>query len=119
VNELSLVAAVLAPFQEVVMYQFLVSFTVQPDHREDFVRAARKTARDSLANEPGAHRFEVIADEQNPDVFYLNEVYADVEAFNAHAAGPYFGEFFAEAGAYAEGPTWLMRGTLVEDKATV
>ncbi|MFI5613566.1 putative quinol monooxygenase [Amycolatopsis sp. NPDC051903] len=101
------------------MYQFLVSFTVRPEHRDDFVRAARKTARDSLANEPGSHRFEVIADEENPDVYYLNEVYADVEAFTAHAQGPYFGAFFAEAGAYAEGPTWLMKGHLVDDKAAV
>ncbi|MBK3578257.1 antibiotic biosynthesis monooxygenase [Streptomyces sp. MBT65] len=99
------------------MYQFLVSFTVQPDRREDFVRAARRTARDSLANEPGSQRFEVVADEDNPDVFYLNEVYADVDAFDAHAAGPYFAAFFAEAGAYAEGPTWLMRGNVVGDKA--
>lgn len=99
------------------MYQFLVSFTVQPDHRDDFVQAAAKTARDSLANEPGAHRFEVIADEANPDLFYLNEVYADVEAFNAHAGGPYFGAFFTEASAYAEGPTWLMRGNVVGGKA--
>ncbi|GAA1889509.1 putative quinol monooxygenase [Asanoa iriomotensis] len=95
------------------MYQFLVSFKVQPDHRDDFVRAARKTAQDSLANEPGSQRFEVIADEQNPDVFYLNEVYADAAAFDKHANGPYFGAFFAEAGQYAEGPTWLMRGNLV------
>ncbi|MEV5780539.1 putative quinol monooxygenase [Streptomyces sp. NPDC048448] len=95
------------------MYQLLVSFTVQPDHRDDFVRAARRTARDSLANEPGSHRFEVIADEEDPDVLYLNEVYADVDAFDAHATGPYFAAFFAEAGAYAEGPTWLMRGNLV------
>ncbi|MFG2473942.1 putative quinol monooxygenase [Streptomyces fagopyri] len=78
------------------MYQFLVSFTVQPDHRDDFVRAARRTARDSLANEPGSHRFEVIADEENPDVLYLNEVYADVDAFDTHATGPYFAAFFAE-----------------------
>lgn len=97
------------------MYQFLVSFTVQPEHRDDFVRAAGRTARDSLANEPGSHRFEVIADEQNADVFYLNEVYKDVEAFHAHAGGPYFAAFFAEAGAYAQGPTWLMRGNLVTD----
>ncbi|WP_083974037.1 putative quinol monooxygenase [Herbidospora daliensis] len=95
------------------MYQFVVSFTVRPEHRDDFVRAARKTARDSLANEPGSRRFEVIADDTNPDVFYLNEVYADAAAFDAHAAGPYFGAFFAEAGAYAEGPNWLMRGTVV------
>src|SRR5215470_5672680 len=100
------------------MYQFLVSFTVQPEHRDDFIRAARKTARDSLANEPGSLRFEVIADEENPDVFYLNEVYTDVDAFNAHADGPYFGAFFAEASTYAKGPTWLMRGNLIGDKTT-
>jgi quinol monooxygenase YgiN len=98
------------------MYQFLVSFTVQPEHRDDFIRAARQTARDSLAHESGSRRFEVIADEENPDVFYLNEVYADVDAFNAHAGGPYFGAFFAEASAYAEGPKWLMRGSLIGDK---
>lgn len=99
------------------MFQFLVSFTVHPEHRDDFVRAARRTGRDSLANEPGSQRFEVIADEQNPDVFYLNEVYTDVDAFNAHAGGPYFTAFFAEASQYAEGPTWLMRGNLVGEKA--
>ncbi len=99
------------------MYQFLVSFTVQPEHRDDFVRVAEKTARDSLANEPGSQRFEVIADDENPNVFYLNEVYADVDAFDAHAQGPYFGAFFAEAGAYADGPTWLMKGNLVGSKA--
>ena len=99
------------------VFQFLVSFTVRPEHHEDFVRLAAKTGRDSLAHEPGSHRFEVIADEENPDVFYLNEVYADVEAFNAHAAGPYFGAFFAEATTYAEGPTWLMKGNLVGAEA--
>ncbi|GAA4557169.1 putative quinol monooxygenase [Planotetraspora kaengkrachanensis] len=99
------------------MYQFLVSFTVQAEHRDDFVRAAKKTARDSLASEPGSHRFEVIADENDPNVFYLNEVYADLDAFDTHASGPYFGAFFAEAGAYAEGPAWLMRGNLIGDDA--
>ena len=98
------------------MYQFLVSFTVPPQRRDDFVRAARKAARDSLANEPGSRRFEVIADEEDPNVFYLNEVYTDADAFTAHANGPYFTAFYAEAGAYAEGPTWLMRGNVVGDR---
>ncbi|MFK3984152.1 putative quinol monooxygenase [Micromonospora sp. NPDC050397] len=100
------------------MYQFLVSFTVQPDHRDDFVRLAKKTGRDSVANEPGSHRFEVLADEQDPNVFYLNEVYANADAFNAHANGPYFGAFFAEASTYAEGPNWLMKGNRVGDEIT-
>ncbi|MET9225866.1 putative quinol monooxygenase [Lentzea sp. NPDC003310] len=94
------------------MYQFLVSFTVQPAHREDFVKIARRTAEDSLATEPGSLRFEVIVDEDDPNLFYLNETYADVEAFQAHAGGPHFGAFFAEASAYAEGPHWLMKGTV-------
>ncbi|MGW3737758.1 putative quinol monooxygenase [Streptomyces sp. NPDC005148] len=99
------------------MYQFLVSFAVQPEHRDDFVRAAQQTARDSLANEPGSQRFEVLADEENPDLFHLNEVYANVDAFNAHVSGPYFAAFFAEASTYAQGPTWLMKGNLIGDKA--
>lgn len=99
------------------MYQFVVSFTVPPERRTDFVHAAQKTARDSLANEPGSLRFEVIADEANPGVVYLNELYADEAAFDAHAAGPYFGAFFAEAGAYAQGPNWLMKGHPIEDDA--
>ena len=61
----------------------------------------------------------VIADEADPNVFYLNEVYADVDAFKAHAEGPYFGAFFTEASVYAQGPTWLMKGNLVGDNATV
>ncbi|MFC4032350.1 putative quinol monooxygenase [Streptomyces polygonati] len=97
------------------MYQILVSFTVRAEHRDDFVRAARKTARDSLANEPGSARFEVIKDENDPNILYLNEVFADVDAFNTHAGGPYFGAFFAEVGKYSEGPTWLMKGNLVGD----
>ncbi|MEU3188600.1 putative quinol monooxygenase [Streptomyces sp. NPDC006923] len=101
------------------MYQILVSFTVRPEHRDDFVRAAQKTRRDSLANEPGSHRFEALVDEENADLFYLNEVYADVAAFDAHAGGPSFAAFFAEVSAYVEGPTWLMRGNLIPDKDEV
>jgi (4S)-4-hydroxy-5-phosphonooxypentane-2,3-dione isomerase len=75
------------------------------------------TARGSIANEPGSQRFEVIADEENPDVVYLNEVYADVEAFQAHAAGPHFTVFFEKASRVAEGPVWLMKGTTVPQPA--
>ncbi|MFG2791774.1 hypothetical protein [Streptomyces sp. NPDC048419] len=46
-----------------------------------------------------------------------NEVYADVDAFYTHANGACFAAVFAEASAYAEGPTWLMRGNVVGDNA--
>ncbi|MFC7640550.1 hypothetical protein ACFQX6_05650 [Streptosporangium lutulentum] len=47
-----------------------------------------------------------MADEKNPDLFYLNEVYADLDAFNAHAAAP-TSRRSSPKRAYAEGPTWL------------
>jgi (4S)-4-hydroxy-5-phosphonooxypentane-2,3-dione isomerase len=90
-----------------------VSFTVQPGRRDDFIRIARKTGVDSLAHEPGSLRFEVIADEADPNLIYLNESYADERAFDEHASGPYFGAFFAEAATYATGPTWLMKGSVL------
>ncbi len=46
----------------------------------------------------------------------LNEVYTDLDAFNARASGPYFAAFFAEASTYAKGPAWLMRGNLVGEQ---
>lgn len=96
------------------MYQFLASFTVPRERRDEFIDLALKTGRDSLANEAGTVRFEVLADESDPNLIYLNEVYEDVEAFNAHAGGPYFSAFFAQASAYAQGPNWLMRGTPID-----
>jgi autoinducer 2-degrading protein len=99
------------------MYNIAVSFNVPPEHREDFINAALKDGRDSGANEPGTVRFELIADESDPNKFYLNEAYEDLDAFDVHAAGEHFKEFFAEIGEYAEGPTWLIKGNRVEDGA--
>jgi autoinducer 2-degrading protein len=96
------------------MYNIAVSFNIPPEHREDFIEAALKDGRDSTS-EPGTLRFELIVDETDPNRFYLNEAYADLDAFNAHADGEYFKEFFAAIGEYADGPTWLIKGNRVED----
>jgi quinol monooxygenase YgiN len=97
------------------MYNIAVSFKIPREHREDFIAAALKDGHDSGANEPGTIRFELIADESDPDTFYLNEAYADLDAFNVHANGEYFKEFFEAIGAYADGPTWLIKGNSVEE----
>ena len=96
------------------MYTIAVSFKIPREHQEDFIKAALKDGRDSGANEPGTLRFELIADETDPDTFYLNEAYEDLDAFNLHANGTYFKEFFAAIGAYAEGPTWLIKGNRID-----
>ena len=96
------------------MYVIAVSFDVPAEYRQTFIDAALEDGRESAANEPGTLRFELIKDPERPDRFYLNEAYVDEAAFDAHCEGPYFRKFFEAIGDFAEGPTWLIRGTRVE-----
>jgi catechol 2,3-dioxygenase-like lactoylglutathione lyase family enzyme/quinol monooxygenase YgiN len=100
------------------MYHVAVYFDVKPGRTEEFIAASLEDGRDSGANEPGTLRFELIADEGKPNRFYLNEGYESLEAFNAHAAGPYFQKFFETITPLVEGgePTWLIRGNRVKDQ---
>ncbi len=95
------------------MYHIAVSWDVQPERVKEFIAAALKDGRDAGAAEPGTLRFELIADPDDQNRFYLNEAYADEAAFNAHAEGEFFKEFFAEVGPYST-ITWLFKGTTVE-----
>lgn len=97
------------------MYHVAVAFDVQPDRREDFIAAAHADARDSAVDEPFTDRFELVVDEQDPNRFYLDEVYDDAASFDKHMAGPHFAKFFERIGGIAEGPIWLIRGTRVVD----
>ncbi|MFJ6517939.1 putative quinol monooxygenase [Streptomyces filamentosus] len=99
------------------MFHIAVAFDVPAERRAEFVAAALVDGRDSLADEPGTRRFELIADSADPGRFYLNEAYEDEAAFDAHCAGEHFARFFAAVEEYAEGPTWLIRGTRVDEHA--
>ncbi len=96
------------------MYHIAVAWDVAPEHRDDFIAASLLDGRESGANEPGTLRFELIADPENVNRFYLNEAYADKAAFEAHGAGQYFKDYFAEVGPYAT-ITWLFKGTTIVD----
>lgn len=100
------------------MYTIVVQFDVQPAHREDFIAAALDDARNSLAQEPGTRRFEVIVDEEHPNRFYFDETYDDAEAFQAHATGPHFARFLELMQDHVEGPTRLVKGTPVDEHAS-
>lgn len=99
------------------MIQFVVSFAVRADRREDFIAAALQDARGSLADEPGCLRFDVVADSADPLLFHLNEAYADQAALDLHRTGENFQRFIKAVSEYAEGPTRLFTGTRVEDPA--
>jgi (4S)-4-hydroxy-5-phosphonooxypentane-2,3-dione isomerase len=99
------------------MYHVASYFDVPPERHQEFIDAALEDRRDSLANEPGTKRFELIRDEENPNRFSLNEAYDDEAAFEDHKDGPYFKRFFDVIGDFAAGPTSLIKGTRVEDAA--
>jgi len=96
------------------MYHVASSFDVRPERHQDFIDAALKDRRDSLANEPGTQRLELIRDGNNLNLFHLNEAYADKSAFEAHKMGPYFKRFFDDISGFVEGPTSLIEGIQVE-----
>jgi len=97
------------------VYHIAVHFDVPAERRDDFIAAALEDGRNSAADEPGTRRFELIVDETDPNRFSLDEAYDDAAAFQAHADGPHFARFFDLIKDYATGPTWLIRGTTVQD----
>ncbi len=97
------------------MYHIAVYFDVPEDRRDAFIAAALEDGRNSAADESGTRRFELIEDEERPNRFYLNEAYDDRAAFDVHARGPHFAQFFSLIENYAQGPTWLIKGTRIED----
>lgn len=97
------------------MYHVAVAFDVQPEHHEEFIAASHADARDSAVDEPFTQRFELVVDENDPNRFYLDEVYDDAASFDKHMVSPHFARFFERIGHIAEGPTWLIRGTRVID----
>jgi autoinducer 2-degrading protein len=99
------------------MYHIVVGWDVTPECRDAFIAAALEDGRRAGAVEPGTKRFELIADEGNPNRFYLSEAYADKSAFEQHLAGAPLNAFFEAVKEIAVGPQWLARGTTIVDQS--
>ena len=74
-------------------YAVTVTFEIRPDHVEAFRARVRRQAEDSLAKEPGCHRFDVWLDAARPTQVYLYELYDDRAAFDAHRETPRYKDF--------------------------
>lgn len=61
----------------------IVDVVVKSGSREDFIAITEENARESR-KEPGIARFDVLADQANPDHFQLIEVYRTEDAPAAH-----------------------------------
>lgn len=72
------------------MFSLLVRLQVQPADRDEFLAAITANAQASVRDEPGCHRFDVLAVEDDEDGFLLYELYDDADAFEAHKRTPHF-----------------------------
>ena len=72
------------------MLAVLVDFTIRADKAEAFAEAIAANARQSLAEEPGCHHFDVCRDPRDASVFFLYELYTHDRSFAAHLQMPHF-----------------------------
>ena len=73
------------------MFALFVTVKIKPGHRDEFIEATMGDAIGSNNDEPGCLRFDVLADNNDPNTVYLYEVYKDRESWEvAHRAAPHY-----------------------------
>ncbi|MBD3266208.1 antibiotic biosynthesis monooxygenase [bacterium] len=65
------------------MYVVTVTVFVKPEHTQDFINATLENA-EGTRREPGNVRFDVLQAEDDPNRFFLYEVYKTPEDFKKH-----------------------------------
>ncbi|WNK20178.1 putative quinol monooxygenase [Halomonas piscis] len=74
------------------MYCIIVQTQLKPGKREAFLRAMLPNAEASVREEPGCHVFDVLEDQENPDLFHLYEIYESKEALAEHKTTEHYKE---------------------------
>ena len=72
------------------MIAVCVTFRIKTGMMDAFMEPMLRNARESVANEPGCHRFDVGTDGDDPQTVFLYELYSDHEAFAAHQKTDHF-----------------------------
>ena len=87
------------------MLVLMVNVKVKRGKRETFIEVVREDAESTMANEEGNFQFSVVQDSEDPDRFFLFEVYRDEAALEAHRSMPHFLRYReAAADLYEEAP---------------
>ena len=96
------------------MQVLIVTFQLKPEHREQFLEASLGDAHGSTHDEPGCLRFDVIQDENDPNLIYFYEVYRDEAAFQEHLKAPHFIKWRdAISDDWYAQPTQVVRGSTI------
>ena len=84
------------------MQALIVEFRIKPEHVEAFDAAITENARASRETEPGCRQFDVCRDPQDPQLFFLYELYDDDAAIAAHLQSAHFKSMDSAAAAWVE-----------------
>jgi quinol monooxygenase YgiN len=93
------------------MYAVVVKIKMKSEFRKEFIDAVLEDARGSIQNEEGCLQFNVIQDENDPDLLHLHEVYRDARAFEAHKLTPHFNKLLDTIKNWLAEPLDLATGT--------
>lgn len=86
------------------MLAMWVKVRIKPEERKRFLEAIEVDALASERDEPGCLRFNVLQDDEDPNVYYFYEVYRDQAALEAHRATPHYAVWRAAVDTL-DGPT--------------
>ena len=79
------------------MLAMWVKVRIKPGARERFLQAIEVDCIGSERDEAGCFCFNVLQDQQDPNVYYFMEVYRDEAALEAHRAAPHYAVWRAAA----------------------
>lgn len=75
------------------MLILMVNVKVKPGRRDEFLRVIRDDGEGTTQNEEGNFQFSCVQDNEDPDKFFLFEVYRDEAALEAHRNMPHFRKY--------------------------
>lgn len=84
------------------MQALIVEFRIKPEHVTAFDAAITENARASRETEPGCRQFDVCRDPQDPQLFFLYELYDDDAAIAAHLQSAHFKAMDSSAAPWVE-----------------
>ena len=70
------------------MHLIFVKFRIKAEHLAEFKKEMARHIDYTRKNEPGCAQFDIATDKQDPQVFYLVEMYRDDKALADHRASP-------------------------------
>lgn len=72
------------------MYCIVVKNVIKEGARDEYLAAMLPNSRDSVANEPDCLVFDVLEAKEEPNTFYLYEIYRSPDALQVHKQTPHY-----------------------------